>query len=325
MQIINYPSTGYQKEDYFHLYDKVVSSLKNNTDVKCICTFGGVNQPGISDIDLLIVFKNGSSFSGDIISDLNAKEQSLFTHGIMALSEQHWFQNKAYAMWDNQKLLVGEEPLGEEIYVNENELTILKKQTALEFLFTNYIDLTLQNEYGIIKLRDLLQHTKGIIYDLNYLNLTDTPINKFITQATEWITNWHLQQPRNEDLTKWFKAFYKAYSDFIQTIFESNKIYLPKSVNRNFSKNISLKEATFINHTRSGVLLPSVVAPIGQKRVLKLLNKLNKFEFSIPTTDIAENSILEKRIQFFKEMKMYNQIHFPKLGLLTTSLMSKLV
>ncbi|MFM2155538.1 MAG: hypothetical protein RL516_287 [Bacteroidota bacterium] len=325
MQIINYPLTGYQKEDYFDLYDHVVDSLKNNAEVKCICTFGGVNQPGISDIDLLIVFKNGSSFSGDIISDLSAKEQSLFTHGIMALSEQHWFQNKAFAMWDNQKLLVGEEPLGEEIYVNETELTILKKQTALEFLFTNYIDLTLQNEYGIIKLRDLLQHTKGIIYDLNYLHLTNTPIHKFITQATEWITNWHLQQPRDEELIKWFKAFYKAYSEFIQSIFDSNKIYLPIFVKRNFSKNIALKEATVIKYTRSGILLPSVVAPIGQKKVLKLLNKLNKFEFSIPSTDIAENSILEKRIQFFKEMKMYNQLHFPKLGLLTTSLMSKLV
>ena len=55
------------------------------------------------------------------------------------------------------------------------------------------------------------------------------------------------------------------------------------------------------------------------------MNKLNSFEFSLPDTDIAENSILEKRIQFFKEMKMYNQLHFPKLGLLTTSLMSKLV
>lgn len=325
MQIINYPLTGYHKDDYFHLYDKIVSSLKNNTDVKCICSFGGVNQPGISDIDLLIAFKNGSFFSGDIISNLTAREKSLFTHGIMALSEHHWFQNKAYAMWDNQKLLAGEEPIGEEIQVYENEITILKKQTALEFLYTNYIDLTLQNEYGIIKLRDLLQHTKGIIYDLNYLNLTNTPINKFITQATEWISNWHLQQPKDEELIQWFKAFYKAYSEFIQLIFSTDKIYLPLSVKRKFSKNISLKEATVVKYKRSGLVLPSVIAPIGQKRVLKLLNKLNKFEFSISTTNIAENSILEKRIQFFKEMKMYNQIHFPKLGLLTTSLMSKLV
>ena len=134
-----------------------------------------------------------------------------------------------------------------------------------------------------------------------------------------------MQQPRDKELIQWFKTFYKAYYEFIQYIFESNKIYLPLSVNRNFSKNISLKEATVIKHTRSGVLLPSFVAPIGQKRVLKLLNKLNKFEFSMPITNIAENSILEKRIQFFKEMKMYNQTHFPKLGLLTTSLMSKLV
>lgn len=325
MQIINYPLNGYRKEDYYQLYDKVVASLKNNSDVKCICTFGGVNQPGISDIDLLITFKKDSTFSGDIVSNLSTKEKALFTHGIMALSEDHWFQNKAYAMWDNQKLLVGQEPKGDGILVSESELIALKKQTALEFLFTNYIDLTLQNEYGIIKLRDLLQHTKGITYDLNYLNLTNTSIDLYIAQAKEWITNWHLKQPGNKEITLWFKEFYKAYTSFIQSTFETNKIYLPKSVNRNFSKNISLNESTATNYNRSGIRLPAFVATIGQKRVLKLMNKLNRFEFSMPTTDIAENSILEKRIQFFKEMKMYNQTHFPKLGLLTTSLMSKLV
>jgi hypothetical protein len=325
MQIINYPLTGYQKEDYYHLYDKVIETLKNNSDVKCICTFGGVNQPGISDIDLLVTFKKDSSFSGDIISNLSAKEKSLFTHGIMALSEQHWFQNKAYALWDNQKVIFGEQPDGEEILVGPVELIALKKQTALEFLFANYIDLTLQNEYNIIKLRDLLQHTKGLSYDLNYLNLSNTPIDMFIMQAKEWIANWHQQQPNDEEIKKWFKEFYKSYTAFIQSIFESNKIYFPTSVNRNFSKNISLKESTTINHKRSGILLPSFIAPLGQKRALKLLNKLNKFEFSMPTTHIAENSILEERIRFFKEMKMYNQHHFPNLGLLTTSLMSKLV
>jgi hypothetical protein len=45
----------------------------------------------------------------------------------------------------------------------------------------------------------------------------------------------------------------------------------------------------------------------------------------MPSTNRPENFILEKRIAFFSEMKKYNQQHFPKLGLLTTSLMSKLV
>ncbi|MFN5347274.1 MAG: hypothetical protein ACK5B3_08625 [Bacteroidota bacterium] len=325
MQIINYPLTGYQKEDYFHLYEKVVDSLKTNPAIKCICTFGGVNQPGISDIDLLITFKNDCRFSGDIISDLTERERLLFTHGVMALSEQHWFQNKSYAMWDNQKLIFGEQPDGNNILVSNEELSALKKQTALEFLFTNYIDLTLQKEYGVIKLRDLLQHTKGLTYDLNYLNLLNTSIDNYISNAKEWIANWHQKQPSNREIEKWFIDFHQAYSKFIQSVFEADKIYLPGSVNRNFSKNIILKSSKTISYTRSGLLLPSFIAPLGQKRYLKLMNKLNNFEFSLPYTANADNSILEKRIQFFKEMKMYNQLHFPKLGLLTTSLMSKLV
>jgi hypothetical protein len=325
MHIINYPLTGYQKEDYFHLYEKVVDSLKTNPAVKCICTFGGVNQPGISDIDLLITFKKECCFSGDIISDLTERERLLFTHGVMALSEQHWFQNKSYAMWDNQKLIFGEQPEGNDILVSNEELLALKKQTALEFLFTNYIDLTLQKEYGVIKLRDLLQHTKGLTYDLNYLNLNNTPIDKHIARAKEWIANWHLQKPGDVEIKKWFLGFYNSYSHFLKSIFEKDEIYLPTTVSRNFSKNIVLKSSSSITYSREGILFPSFIAPIGQKRYLKLMNRLNKFEFSLPDTDKCENSILEKRIQFFKEMKMYNQLHFPKLGLLTTSLMSKLV
>ena len=325
MQIINYPLTGYHKEDYYHLYDKVIETLKNNSDVKCICTFGGVNQPGISDIDLLITFKKDSRFNGDIISDLSAKEKSLFTHGIMALSEQHWFQNKAYALWDNQKIIFGTEPIGNIIKMNDDELRIIKKETALEFFYTNYIDLTLQKEYGIIKLRDTLQHTKGLIYDLDYLNISNSPIDNYISKAKGWIDNWHISQPTNSEIIIWFIKFYDAYSLFLIEIFKYNRIFLSDRLTRLFAKNILLTNSDTISYKRKGIKTPSILYPILQKRTLKISNKLNKFEFFMPSTNQPENFILEKRIAFFSEMKKYNQQHFPKLGLLTTSLMSKLV
>jgi len=325
MQIINYPLTGYHKEDYYHLYDKVIETLKNNSDVKCICTFGGVNQPGISDIDLLITFKKDSRFNEDIISDLSAKEKSLFTHGIMALSEQHWFQNKAYALWDNQKIIFGTEPIGNIIKMNDDELRIIKKETALEFFYTNYIDLTLQKEYGIIKLRDTLQHTKGLVYDLDYLNISNSPIDNYISKAKGWIDNWHISQPTNSEIIIWFIKFYDAYSLFLIEIFKHNRIFLSDRLTRLFAKNILLTNSDTISYKRKGIKAPSILYPILQKRTLKISNKLNKFEFLIPSTNRPENFILEKRIAFFSEMKKYNQQHFPKLGLLTTSLMSKLV
>lgn len=325
MQIINYPLAGYHKDDYFQLYEKVVAALKNNSDIKCICTFGGVNQPGISDIDLLITIKQGATFKGDIISELTSKEKVLFTHGVMALSEQHWFQNKAYALWDNQQLLSGEAPSGDEIVINETEINALKKQTALEFLFTNYIDLTLQKEYNLIKLRDLLQHTKGITYDLNYLNLSNTPIDSFVLQAKDWITNWHLSQPKEKEIKLWFKQFYLSYEELICQLFKQHSIYLHDHLNLNFSKNIKLQNQPSISYIRNGNNLPGFMMLLMQKKAVKLLNKTNSFVFNVPLTNNAENSILEKRLQFFREMKTYNQKHFPNLGLLTTSLMSKIV
>jgi hypothetical protein len=325
MQIINYPKTDYCREDYFNLYDKVVDMLRKNDDVKCICTFGGVNQPGISDIDLLITFKNGATYHDSIIENLSDKEKALFTHGIMALSEEHWFKNKAYALWDNQKIIFGDAPSGNTIELSEEELRIIKKETALEFLFTNYIDLTLQKEYGIIKLRDTLQHTKGLVYDLDYLNIENSPIDNYISKAKEWISNWHKSKPADKEITIWFNQFYEAYSLFLTELFKENRIYLSESLTRKFAKNITLIDANSISYSRKGIKVSSLLYPILQKRTLKISNKLNSFEFYIPSTNQPENIILDKRIAFFSEMKKYNQLHFPKLGLLTTSLMSKLV
>ena len=135
MRIIKRPYSDYTKEDYFNLFEKVVEQFKNNDSVICISTFGGVNQPGISDIDLLITFKKGESYEGNIIEHLSEKEKKLFTHGIMALSEEHWYKNKAYALWDNEKVIYGNPPQGDVIALNDAELNSIKKQTALEFLF----------------------------------------------------------------------------------------------------------------------------------------------------------------------------------------------
>ncbi|MFM7016005.1 MAG: hypothetical protein ACKOX3_06720 [Bacteroidota bacterium] len=325
MNIINYPLNNYTKEDYYSLYNRVVDTFSNNNSVLNICTFGGVNQPGISDIDLLITFKKDSYFNGNVIGDLSKKEALLFTHGVIALAEQHWYKNKSYALWDNQKIILGDAPVGDEIILDNEQMRILKKQTALEFLLTNYIDLTLQKEYKTIKLRDLLQHTKGISYDLDYLAITNSPIDQYITTAKDWIANWHHSQPSNHEIKIWFNNFYKNYEAFMFDLFNENKLYLPIADSYHFSKNISLINKSELVFSRNGYALPSFLINIFQKKAVKFLNKTNHFEFGAPLTNNAENSILEERIFFFKEMKKYNKIHFPNLGLLTTSLMSKLV
>ncbi len=324
LNIIKRP-VEYSKDEYQQVFDIVVNHYKNNDGVQCICSFGNVNKPGISDIDLLIVFKEGYICNDKILNIIPDHLHYLFTHGVMALSEKHWNENRKYALWDNQKTIYGNEPiqLGEQI--TESEKQAIKTQTAIEFLIVNYIDLKLQIENKTIKIRDLLQHTKGLVYDLEYLNLKETRIDPYITKIKKMISNWFLQTPSDIELINWFTGFEKEYELFMREIIVKHQLFLPENKSYQFSKSIKLIKGDTLNYTRKGINAPAGISKFIGKTYSKIQNKLNSYTFEIPITHEASSDILNKRVEFFREMKAYNTEHFPQFASLTTSLMSKLV
>ena len=54
------------------------------------------------------------------------------------------------------------------------------------------MDLAIQLEYGIVKLRAFLQHAKGLIYDLDLLDIQSGELRTMITGLRERIVNWSI-------------------------------------------------------------------------------------------------------------------------------------
>lgn len=322
--IINRPIAA-SLEDYQQVFDIIFNELDKSNTIKCIGTFGNINKPGISDIDIIVIFKSGTSYNVDLLSLLPEKLKHLFTHGVMALNEDHYLQNKKYTLWDNFQLVSGELPSQQNNDNDSSSIQEIKIQTALEFMISNYIDLKIQKSYGIIKLRDLLQHTKGLKYDLEYLNINDSKLSYYINDINSWISNWFVHTPNDQEIKKWFNIFESDYDKILKDILSKYKIYLPKMDTYNYSRNNIFQFGKNLNFQRRGILAPRILISLLDKKYIRLQNHLNKFTFEFPFETENTPKILNERILFFNEMKKYNSVNYPKFASLITGLISKIV
>jgi hypothetical protein len=309
------------------LYDEAVQGIidrnKDLSGLKSIVQFGNITTPGISDLDLLFVFKSGQSSLATGLENLPATHKNLFTHGIMAISEDQYTDNEYYTIWSEHHLVWGDNPSDLERLRTTEEDLILKIQTAIEFLIANFIDIKIQKEYKIIKLRALLQHMKGILYDLDYLNDSHSVLHPHLMELKEMIKNWFSQTPSEKKLTDWFLSFEKLYDKYVHQVLLKHPLYLPSRDTFPISKNMILQNSSAVNFERKGILLPDFLSYAGRKYV-KLQHRFNQFTVSCPITHDAP-SIVKERFDFLVRMKKYNRQYLPNFMTITTSITAKII
>ena len=301
--------------NYFQQFESLVS----------IYQFGNITSPGVSDIDLLLVFKDGEKCLLNGFEKFPERFKYLFTHGMMALCEKHFYQNHHYTLWSDYVFLHGKN-----IAVNfkeqktPEEIRALKIQTELEFLVANYIDLKVQLTYGIIKLRSLLQHMKGIIYDLEFLDVHDGKVYDQLIELRHWIKNWFELKPTNKQITDWINNFNPAYEAFVIDMFHHYQLYLPAMENYFMARNSMLINQKEVGFKHTGIILPKQLSIIG-KKYSNLQNRFNLYEFYFPIANDSPFNIVKERFLFLQEMKKYNREHLPNFMTITTSITSKII
>ena len=150
---INNPSPA-KREEYDSAVNAVVQQLQNAEGLLAIYRFGNISSPGISDIDLLAVFENDVRCEMSGFEQMPPHLQKLFTHGVMALSKKHFRGRKQYTLWTDDHLVWGNAiDTSQTLSPSGEEITILKRQIAIEYLLINYIDLMIQSRYKIINIR----------------------------------------------------------------------------------------------------------------------------------------------------------------------------
>ncbi len=325
LKFINRPVKSI-RESYLEAISIISNDLIKNEGVKAIYQFGNITTPGISDIDLLVVAKDNFIIDLNGFENLPSKYKNLFTHGILGVSESFYERNNYYNVWSENHLIAGQELKKE----NAQEKTIedeiaLKHQIAIEYLVINYIDLKIQIEYGVVKLRSLLQHLKGIKYDLEFLNIKDCALNPLLEKITHWIKNWFEETPSDKVLSEFIHLFDKTNEDFLIEIFSKESLYLPETSNYRISKKINLVNNPNLQYSREGILVPLFFNQLFGNKFIKLQNKFNSFEFQLPITHTSNIEILKERFLFLKEMKKYNIQYLPNFSPLISSITAKII
>lgn len=317
---IDHPSPK-KPESYHEAIRQIVATNSILPSLIAIYKFGNITSPGISDLDILFVFENKASCSLNGFEGLDPNLKNIFTHGIMAVSEDFFREMDFYALWGEKELLYGKE-----IVCNrkrsDSEEEVLKRQTAKEFLLANYVDLQVQLTYKTIKIRSFLQHMKGLAYDLEYLGDFSNPLHEPIETIKEKIMHWFEQKPGNDFIENWIRNFTPMYFDYLNKLFINSPIQLPSLTKYNIATNMELINGNEISLIHKGIRLPASLSIMG-KKFFKIQHRLNQFTFTCPIGQ-CEDSFLKNRFEFIKSMKHYNRSHLPAFMTNTTSITSKI-
>tara|TARA_R110002111_G_scaffold261897_1_gene336135 strand:+ start:1848 stop:2807 length:960 start_codon:yes stop_codon:yes gene_type:complete len=315
MKIINIP-IKYSIVDYKNAINKQVDYFSKLEGVKSIYQIGGVSTPGVSDIDLVVVFKNGYKY------DLNPKVNNddignyLFTHGLYGASEDHFNMSLRFTFFHNFKLLYGLDlDLGNT--TSEPDQLLLKEQIALEFLFKMYVNLVVQKSYNTIKLRSLFLHIKALPYDFEFLNIHPHELLNIIERGILLRNNWFSGDISKSDVEKWFKHFFKVYKTFLVSLFKNYSMYA-SSLKFKIAPNIEINSATSLGYTKRGIVFPDLFNVL-DKKYFKALNKLNDFKIDVPLSSNTPK-IIKDYFVYADDAANYNKKQIPHFMTLTSSL-----
>tara|TARA_B100000678_G_scaffold291284_1_gene307368 strand:- start:1874 stop:2836 length:963 start_codon:yes stop_codon:yes gene_type:complete len=314
-------------EAYEKTIDRIVDALKREKGILSVYRLGNVNHPGISDIDIIAVFENGAQSSLNIREHLNETGKYLLTHNLAGASRDHFQQLFDYTFWDNLTCIWGEALIPELHYNARNNphQEACKRQTALEFLTKNYLEVGIQRKYGIFKLRTLLQEAKGVRYDLEFLSIQSQPINNYIRQIITWLDGWFDETPDADRLSAWVNGYYQALEETINAqAAKGHVLWLPQKVSLDYGRNTMLYQSERFEQSFSGISLPASIIAM-HKKIYNANLRLNRFRFGINFTDEDPEGILRKRFNLLKEYQAYNSRHIPYFEPSFSSLANQLV
>lgn len=318
MHLTAYPRSA-AVSSYDHAIERMVGKLRQQDGVLAIFQIGNTNNPGISDIDMLVVFEDGIKCNLDPLEDLSKTDRYLFSHSLYGISKTDFSQAHRYTFFHNYKLLWGEELSSGECDLSGEEIQVLKTQTALEYLIKMFVSSTIELTYGIVKVRGLLMHAKGLSYDLDFLNVSSGRLFDLIQTIILWRDQWFERTPNKQTLKQWFHEFYAELAALLELTLQNKAFYLPDWANLHIARNVTLVPSEKFGYTHKGTSLPAILGGLGRK-YFNIQHRFNTFEFQIPIATSEIPGKLLERFLFIKNMKRENNKYLPYFIPLASSL-----
>ncbi len=308
VKFISWPRTCLMSE-YDRAIHSMMSILKNIPGIVSIYQVGQISDPGISDIDLLVIFEEGAHTLADPVSDNDKVNRYLFCHRLFGITSDRVHLLEGFTCFASYRHLHGL-TFSFTNHLSTEEQKQIKKQIALEYLLKAFISLHIALTYGKLQVRNFLLHVKALRLDLEFLGIHNGIFFDRVYEIIEMRKKWFDSPPEESVLCRIIRDFYTAFKEQLSGLFQLHRFYLPGSEKIRVAKNISLVNGMHFHPSPSR--LPSYWQYMSGLPVsFRFFNRLIPFYFTLPFTSSQIPSVIAERHEYMSRGIQYNQQHLP--------------
>jgi hypothetical protein len=215
--------------------------------------------------------------------------------------------------------LWGQPALQEAPALSAEEVAALKRQVAVEYMFKMYVSSTVENTYGIVKLRSLMLQTKALLYDCQFLGITSGSLYEAIGKIVKRRETWFTASPEFDKVRAECRALFSALNGFLEDWFRENTLYVPPAPPYRMSRNIEVLTGRQLGYRHGGVRMPRALSFLGRK-YFNLQHRFNHFRFELPLVSQSMPAIIEEQFVWQHRMRQTNRRFLPHFMPLSSSL-----
>jgi len=304
-------------------YEIAVNAMTNYLSalpgLLCVYQIGGFGAPGISDIDMVAVFEDGTAFTADPQSELSGVPRYLFAHQLFGTSKSLFHESQKYTAFHNYKLLWGEEQRTSDVALDAGVQHLMKQQLAMEYLVRMWVNMIVEKTYAVHKVRNLLLQGNGLTYDLEFLQVKPAGLSKCLETILNWRAQWFDTRPDNKRIGNLYTSLFNELQGFLNQQLKDTPLYLPDMTQYLLGKNIALHEAPALGFNYSGFRLPWM--PESQARkIMSVLSRVSRFTVNLPFKNSDIPTHITQSFDYTRRAQNYNRENLPYFMPLTSSL-----
>ncbi len=294
-------------------YEAAVQSmclfLKSIPGIKSIYQVGGISDFGISDIDMLVIFDNGINYQGNPLQpQSHSVNRYLFTHRLFGTTENRIQDLDNFTRFGKYKLLHGH-PFTFAVTLPENDVHILEKQIALEYMIKAFISLHISMLFGQVKVRNLLLHVKALKLDMELLSIRQGQFYDLVNEFISMRKTWFQETPDARLLEIKILKLYHSFRALLESLLNQHPFYLPEKNAVSISRNIELKKDK--GFYPPDFHIPSFIQKlIPSNRRESVLNRIYRFCFRLPVMHPVPE-IIQQRFNYIHQGVEFNSSRLP--------------
>lgn len=287
--------------------ERVVRWISDRDFARSVYQVGSVKHPGISDLDLFVVAKTGSCCDGNPLFALKETERYPFTHSCFLVGEEHLESFSKTSILHGFRLIAGDN-IGLEAAREVQPNVQVLRQIALEFVLKNYIDLSIQLAYKLVKARVFLQHVKGLRFDLELLKIHSGELHDAVQRGFELSDSWFNKCSQHRECLELAKQVKRALG--LTLLEKGGLLYSPNQSEVQLSSNVKIKQGDRFEMHRRGFMVPSF-GFLSERKHFNFNHRFNYFTMHLPMQLADSNVAIAERFKFQSAVKRFVFERFP--------------